>query len=42
VWETLKHTSIVEEYEDQKAIEAKTFYTPLNSLSQLTDKNEPS
>jgi hypothetical protein len=40
MWETLKCANIVEEYEDQKAIEIKTFYTPLDSPNQLTYENE--
>jgi hypothetical protein len=38
----LKCTSIVEEYENQKATKVETFYAPPNSLNQLTDENEPS
>jgi hypothetical protein len=33
LWETLKHTSIVKEDEDQEAAEKETFYTPPNSSS---------
>jgi hypothetical protein len=33
LWETLKRTNIVEEYEDQEAAKEKTFYTPPNSSS---------
>ncbi len=42
MWEMLKHTNIVEEYEGQEAIEVETLYTPPNNLNQLTDENEPS
>jgi len=33
MWEMLKHTNIVEEYKDQKAIEVETFYTPPKNLN---------
>jgi hypothetical protein len=38
----LKHINIVEEYKDQEVVEVETFYTPPDSLNQLTDENEPS
>jgi hypothetical protein len=38
----LKRISIVEKYKYQEDANAKTFYTPPNSPSQLTYENEPS
>lgn len=40
VWETMKSTHIIEEYEDQEDDEIKTFHTPQDSPSKLVDKNK--
>lgn len=38
----MKRINIIEEYEDQKPMEANVFYTPPNSPSKLMNENEPS